>query len=303
SMSCPNPWFASFVLALGVVWPVVALSDVPATLSSTRTVTCPSKAQVIVSRHRVGSGPIVVVRPAEGGPFPVVYALAGLGEMVRGPKASAAGWVERYGLVQAMCAVSSPALSTADFGGLVQGKQLYSYQQRLKAGFGGLVIVSPGAPRKMGARFRKHLFDEVIPWAESSLPVKAGTAFRGIDGISLGGRHALRLGFSRPDQFRSLGTEQASVKGLWSFVRKAVRDAKPAVQGPVINLLSSHRDGYRHQIKRFAGRLRGLGLMVRHYETPGAHNKRFAKGPGAIDMLLFHDSVLNQKAGLPGAPW
>lgn len=249
---------------------------------------CPG---VTVDRHTVGGRPVVVVRPTSGGPFPVVYALAGLGEMVRGPSASAAGWIEKYGLVEAFCAVSGGALTTDHFQGLVDGPLLDAYQQRMAAGFGGLVVVSPGIPRRPGRAFRKHLFEELIPWAERELPIKAGRAYRGIDGISLGGRHALRFASERPELFRTVGTEQAAVKGLIAVMRRAVRLRAEPMKALVFNLLSSHKDGFRRQIARFATGMRGLGLTIRHAETPGRHDKRFARGPGVIDMLLFHDAV------------
>ncbi len=245
----------------------------------------------------VDGQPVVVVAPYGAGPYPVVFLIAGLGELKRGDRASAAGWVEKYGLTEGVAAVGRGHFTEADFGGLLTGPLFESYQRRRQSGYGGLVFVGLPAPVKWESRFERRVMDVFIPWAEKNLPVKAGPASRGVDGISLGGRHALRLALAYPGQFRAIGTEQASVKGLLpSFVRK--RDTLMAKVPSVINLLTSSRDGYRRDIGAFARDLTALGLPVRHREVPGGHDKRFAKGPGVIDMILFHDAVLNSTV-----PW
>ena len=253
---------------------------------------------VRVERHSVAGKPVVVVRPARDGRWPVVYALPGLGEMNRGPRASANGWVEDYGLVEAMTAVLAGRLTSEDFQGLVTAPQLASYNARLAGGFGGLVIVCPATPSRYGAPFVRFLLDQVVPWAETNLPVLAGPANRGVDGLSMGGRHALRLGFAHPAAFRTVGTEQAAARGLISrLVRPARRDPAP-LRHLHFNLVTSERDGFRPLVKRFADALveqQGLE-RVRYHVALGRHDKRFARGPGVIDMLLFHDQILNRPA-------
>lgn len=242
--------------------------------------------------HIVDGQPVVVVAPDGGGPYPVVFLIAGLGELKRGDRASAAGWVEKYGLIEGLAAIERGHFTEADFGGLVQGPLFDLYQRRRRAGYGGLVFVGLPAPVTWDRRFERRVMDVFVPWAEATLPVKKGYAFRGVDGISLGGRHALRLAVAHPGQFRSVGTEQASVKGLLpSFIRQ--RSVLTAASPSIFNLLTSTRDGYRRDIGTFARELAALGLPVRRREVPGGHDKRFAKGPGVLDMILFHDAVLN----------
>jgi hypothetical protein len=253
---------------------------------------------VVVREHKVGGKPVVVIQPAGPGPWPVVYALSGLGEMVRGPRAAAWGWVEKYGLVPAARAVTSKRLTSKAFHGLVTGKLLDAYRARHARGYAGLVIVCPAVPRKLTRAFKTYLLKRLIPWAESTLPIKRGPRFRGIDGISLGARHALRIGFEYPEKFRTLGTEQAAANGLAGYLTGRVRKAPQSFRNLVVNLLTSRGDGYRKVVGRLARALKGVGLHVRYGVTPGGHNKRFAKGPGAIDMLLFHDGVLNGTARL-----
>ena len=261
-----------------------------------------AQAQVSVTEHLVKGKPVVVVQPETGGPFPVVYALSGLGEMVRGPRAAAHGWVEKYGLVPAMNAVMRGKLTSADFMGLVDGNLLVEYQERLSRKFSGLVIVCPAVPRKLSATFIRHLTNELIPWAEEKLPIIKGPGTRGIDGISLGGRHALQIALKHPQLFKSVGTEQASERGLGARWNKAWRTQPERFKHLHLNLLTSERDGYKKLIADFAQSLHDSPMRIRHQVTPGRHDKRFAKGPGALDMLLFHESVLHKSARAPSKP-
>ncbi|MFT7624305.1 MAG: hypothetical protein ACI9WU_003492, partial [Myxococcota bacterium] len=174
-------------------------------------------AQVAVQAHVVDGKPVIAVVPEGAGPFPVVYALPGLGEMVRGPTASARGWVDDYGLVAA-------------------------YQDiALK----GLVIVCPATPRALTGDFERYLLQSVIPWAEAQLPIRKGPKHRGIDGISMGGRHALRIGFKYPEQFATIGTEQAAVGSLAPRWARRIRKRPQRFAHLRVLLLTSNRDGFR----------------------------------------------------------
>ena len=249
-------------------------------------------AGVRVEGHKVAGQPVVVVLPPGDGPWPVVYALSGLGEMVRGRRAAAWGWVEKYGLVAAMEAAHRQRLSIQDFQGLVDGQQLAEYNRRARS-YRGVVVVCPAVPRKLTDRFVRHLMGEVIPWAERKLPIMKGARHRGVDGISLGGRHALKIGFDYASDFRTLGTEQAAARRLRGRLAKALSRWKGgAKSGPFVNLLTSHQDPYRSVVEALAGWMRREGVRVRFQKTAGRHDKRFVKGPGAIDMLLFHDRLL-----------
>ncbi|HIN86345.1 MAG TPA: hypothetical protein EYN06_07680 [Myxococcales bacterium] len=251
-----------------------------------------ASADVVVNEYPVGGKPVVVIQPSTGGPFPVIYALSGLGEMRRGPRAAAHGWVEKYGLVEAMRAVSRGRISSDDFMGLVQGAMLKQYQTRLERPFRGVVVVCPAVPRKLSLQFTQHLINELIPWAEANLPIMKGARHRGIDGISLGGRHALQIALKHPALFKSIGSEQAAVRGLSKRWQRALKNHPGNYKHLHVNLLTSTHDGFRKSIAHFAGILSKGPLTVRHQITNGRHDKRFAKGPASIDMLLFHEAVL-----------
>lgn len=260
--------------------------------------TAPPK--ILVESHIVSGQPVVVVRPDSSERLPVVYALAGLGEMVRGPRASAHGWVEKYGLREAMTATMSKRLVATDLHGLVTAKDLPNYQNRVSK-FQGVIVVCPAASRKYRSNFVRHLLQEVIPWVETHLPAKRGARHRGIDGISLGGRHALLVALNHPEAFRTVGTEQASVRGLWKQYKARFPKSSTRISHLTFNLLTSDADPFRPLIERFAAKLSSLHTKVLFKQTPGRHDKRFAKGPGAIEMLLFHDEHLRSPNSTPGS--
>ncbi len=223
-------------------------------------------AAVRVSQHTVDDKPVVVVQPDRGGPYPVVYLLPGMGEMVRGPLPSARGWVDDYGLVQAF--------------ERVQPK--------------GLVLVCPATPKSLSDRFERFLFEAVIPWAEAELPVLKGPKHRALDGISLGGRHALRIGLKYPERFAAIGTEQAAAGGLASLARRRIRADPARFSHLKFHLLTSERDGFRPKIERLHRTLTRLGVHSDYRVTRGRHDKVFARGPGAEGMLKWHDRVLRR---------
>ena len=254
--------------------------------------------KAIVETFTVGDKPLVVVRPEGPGPWPVVYALPGLGEMKRGPRISSHGWVTHYGLREAMNAVLRGNVTSKDLQGLVKGDTLKPYRDRA-ARFKGLVIVCPATPVKLKASFRTYLIDTVIPWAERTLPIRRGPAFRGIDGISLGGRHALRIGLARPELFKAIGTEQAAARGLSSLANRLVRARPAAFAHLKVGLITSKHDGFREPVRKLNRTLTRLGVSTYFTVTPGRHDKRFARGPGAVEMLLFHDTALNRRSSQP----
>ncbi len=245
-----------------------------------------SAPDVSVEHYEVGGSPVVVVRPKEAkGPLPLVVLIAGLGELARGAKAGAAGHVERYGLVPAYRAVLSGRLDAESFQGLVTGDDLEGYRQRLACGFGGLVLVGVAAPVDYSRRFERYVTETVVPWAERTLNVVPGR--RGIDGISLGARHALILGLGT-GKFDAVGTQQAAVRRPAAVLRAAPR----ARAGAVVNLLTSTHDPFRPDVLRLGAALAKVPVSTEVRVLPGRHDKRFAKGPAMIDLLLFHDGVL-----------
>jgi S-formylglutathione hydrolase FrmB len=83
---------------------------------------------------------------------------------------------------------------------------------------GEFIIVTPRAgssfylnSRDGQYRYEDFLLREFVPLIESRYRVRAGRAFRGVAGISMGGYGALRLAFRHPDLFGAVATHSAAV--------------------------------------------------------------------------------------------
>jgi enterochelin esterase-like enzyme len=208
--------------------------------------------------------PVVIVHPEGPGPMSLVVALPGLGEMVSGPRASARGWVDKYGLADA-------------------------YRRLLAADplFPRLAIVCPATPRDYTAAFERFVVFTLLPWAEANLDVRPGRE-RGIDGISAGGVHAMRIAFAHPEHFTTVGTEQTVTGGLHGTLPARLRRDPERFGHLHLHLLTSTHDPFRPKIQRLAESLEGLSVSVTLAVVPGRHDKAFARGPGAEGMLEFH---------------
>ena len=246
---------------------------------------------------QVGGRPVTVLLPSTGdGPWPVLYLMGGMGELSRGETVSAASWVDDYELATVVSALERGRLSKSTFRGLVTSSAFAAYERRLRRGFGGVVLVGLPAPVDLTSEFERYVLETVIPWAERSLPVRPGAAHRGIDGVSLGGRHALRIGFGNPSSFRSVGAVQGAVRGRQATLLALVQAHSEGCRRLAVNLVTSDGDGYRGAIATFARALRREKLTVRLADLTGPHDYVFNRGPGAVDLLLFHDGVLNGNA-------
>ncbi len=79
--------------------------------------------------------------------WPLVIALHGRGEALKGPHDGALGWVNDYGLAHAIARVSNPPLGEDDVQGFVDQDRIDGYNRQLaERPFGGLVVVCPYLP-------------------------------------------------------------------------------------------------------------------------------------------------------------
>lgn len=60
-------------------------------------------------------------------------------------------------------------------------------------------------------RYEDFLVQEFLPYIEGHYRIRAGRAFRGVSGISMGGFGALHLGFHHPELFASVSAHSAAV--------------------------------------------------------------------------------------------
>jgi enterochelin esterase-like enzyme len=245
----------------------------------------------------------VVVVPAWGKPadrYPVLVALHGRGEALKPPPVGAMGWARDYALTRAFERLAAPPLIAADLEGFVEPDHLAALNHGLaEHPFGGLVVACPYLPDidlRSDAALRAYgrfVVDQLLPKVRSEAPALEGRDHTGIDGVSLGGFTALRVGLTNPDAFVAVGALQPAISddqaGDWTEFARAARRRAPDLQ---LRLLTSHEDDYHGTITRLSAQWRAAGIGHEFLDLPGPHDYPFNRGPGSIEMLLWHDRIL-----------
>lgn len=256
-----------------------------------------------------GATEVVIAIPARADAqarFPVLVALHGRGESVKGSRRGARGWLDDYQLARALARVSNPPLREADFEGFVGDERL----RLLNAGvlerpYAGLIVVCPFLPDvlkgssafKQGEPLARFIVDVLLPSVYAKTPALGTAASTGIDGVSLGGRAALLVGLSRPGAFGAVGALQAALDERelprWSDMAKQALSRNPAL---VLRLLTSDEDHFLRVNEQLSSALAAKAVPHQLLRVVGTHSYRFNRGPGSLEMVLFHDRVLR---GLP----
>lgn len=271
----------------------------------------PPDAALPLPRGQVGTqtwtfdndGRAVVIVPSWTKPdekLPVLIALHGRGEANKGPVEGVMGWPRDYALLRAIDRVCSPPLTGTDLEGFVDPKRLADLNAGLAANpFRGLVVVCPYLPdvdlRKPAPikDYGRYLLETVMPRVRRELPVSPLPAATGIDGVSLGGAVALRVGLGNPDAFGAVGSLQAALGedqvAEFTDLAKAARAKNAALK---LRLLTSKEDYFRGAISHTSTSWRAAGIDHDYADVPGPHDYPFNRGPGAIEMLVWHDRML-----------
>lgn len=247
----------------------------------------------------------VVIRVPEhraGARLPLLVAFHGRGESLKGPERGARGWLDDYRLERAAERLSEPPLSKEDFEGAVTGARLEALNRELALEpYRDLVVAMPYLPDVLGKQnvfpqgevLAAFVSDELLPRLRSELPVRSEPAHTGIDGVSLGGRAALIVGFLRPKEFGSVGALQPAIDEQelprWVELAGEARRANPTLG---LRLLTSHEDYYREVVTDLAALLDRAGVRNRFDLVSGNHSYAFNRGPGSIEMLLHHSREL-----------
>ena len=63
-----------------------------------------------------------------------------------------------------------------------------------------------------------------------------------------------------------------------------------------LRLLTSDDDPFAHATETLSRELRSRTLRHTFSRVPGPHDYAFNRGPGALEMLLFHDRALAREA-------
>lgn len=250
-----------------------------------------------------GNGRAVVITPGwlpSGEKLPVLFALHGRGEANKGPVEGVMGWPRDYALLRAIERVCAPPITSDDLEGFVDPKRLADHNAALeKEPFKGLVVVCPYSPdvdlRKPPQikEYSDYVMKVMLPRVKKELPVIGTPKSIGIDGVSLGGALALRIGLNNADAFGALGTLQPAIGEdqvpEYTDLAKAARAKNADLK---LRLLTSTKDYFKSAIRATSDSWKAAGIGHDFVEIPGPHDYPFNRGPGAIEMLLWHDRIL-----------
>lgn len=244
-----------------------------------------------------------VVVPTWGAPgerFPVVIALHGRGEALKGPSRGAGGWPDDYAMLRAFERLRAPPIVAADLEDLADASRLEAMNASLRArGFRGVIVACPYVPdldlqsAKELERYGRALFEVLLPKVRAETPAIATAAATGIDGVSLGGVVALRAGLAHAAELGAIGALQPAI-GEWQAgelteIARAARAKNPAV---ALRLLTSNDDGYRRPTEALDAAWTKAGLAHEFACVPGPHDYVFNRGPGVYELLTWHDRTL-----------
>ncbi len=242
---------------------------------------------------------VVVPTAASSACYPLLIALHGRGEAVKSPTEGALGWPRDYALLRAIDRVSAPPLVADDYEGLADPARLARTNADLAARpYGGLVVACPHIPDLSPngdeipavARF---LVEGIVPRCRSETASCATATATGIDGVSMGGALALRVGLSHPETFGAVGALQAAIalEHVEELTELAVaaRAKRPSLK---LRLLTSSGDYFRDAILALSHSWTAAGVAHDFADVPGPHDYIFNRGPGSIELLTWHDRAL-----------
>ncbi len=254
-----------------------------------------------------GDGRAAIVVPTWGGPaarFPVLIALHGRGEALKPPIEGALGWPRDYALLHAFDRLRAPPLTDLDYGGFSDRDRMLETNASLaKAPLAGLIVACPWLPDLTStstresdvAGYAKFVLDVLLPRVRRETPAYATPEATGIDGVSLGGAIALRIGLTSPEAFGAVGGIQPALTESqtpeWTSLAQAARARRPGLK---LRLLTSHDDYFREAIISLSRSWTAAGITHDFAEVVGPHDYSFNRGPGSIELLLWHDRALSR---------
>jgi enterochelin esterase-like enzyme len=250
------------------------------------------------------SGPTraVVIVPNWGdadAKYPVVVAMHGRGEAVKPPALGAMGWAHDYAMTRAFDRLRLPPLTEDDYEGFVDLDRMAETNAYLRDHpFGGLIVACPHVPDMdwSGSGVRaigRFVTDVLLPQVRKDTPALAAPESTGIDGVSMGGALALRIGLTNPDVFGAVGSLQAAIREEDATELTEIARAARAKRATLkLRLLTSHDDYFRDAIARTSDVWRAAGIDHDFADIPGPHDYAFNRGPGSIELLTWHDRML-----------
>lgn len=232
--------------------------------------------------------------------YPVLIALHGRGEALKKPADGALGWAKDYDLLRALGRIKQPPLTDADFQGFSDPSRLRKMNEGLASRpYGGMIVVCPYLPdldlrQEAGMQlYGEYLVNLVLPLVRARLPASSSPKATGIDGVSLGGAVGLFVGLTFAESFGSVGGLQPALQSvdaeLWA---KRVQNARSKNEAQALRLLTSTKDYFREGIGRLSSLLRARKVSHEYLDVPGPHDYVFNRGPGAYELLYFHERAL-----------
>lgn len=232
--------------------------------------------------------------------YPIVVALHGQTEALSGPRRGHLGWAFLYRLPTALNAVLRGRLARSDYQGFVRDEHLAYVNATLRARpFRGVAVVTPYMPNISGA-VGADAVREYGDWVAGPLLAAVRERYPGlaqtrdgvaIDGVSLGGRVALEIGFRHPESFGVVGGMQPAIRNLEEDLGALALEAARA-RPQRVRVLSSLDDPFLWATRRLSTALRERRVPHTLTVVPGPHDYAFNRGPGSIELLLHGDAAL-----------
>jgi enterochelin esterase-like enzyme len=165
--------------------------------------------------------------------------------------------------------------------------------------FGGLVVACPFMPDVRPATtgdiadYARFLIEVLLARVRAETPALSAPEATGIDGVSLGGAVALRIGLTSPETFGAVGGIQPALSegqnAEWTALVQGARSRRPGMK---LRLLTSHEDYFHDAIVGLSRAWTAAGVAHDFADVPGPHDYVFNRGPGSIELLLWHDHAL-----------
>lgn len=231
-------------------------------------------------------------------PLPLLVALHGRGESGRGLEVGAHAWRDDYELDRLHQRLQAPPLVAEDLRGLASAPRLAQLNASLSAApYRGLCVACPYTPdlRKRSlagaASFARFVVERLLPRVRAEHGGSGERKATGIDGVSMGGRLALLLGLGNPEVFGVVGAMQPALRVdeapmFADLARKAMARADVALR-----LVSSEGDPFLPAVRALSERLHAEGIAHELLVVPGPHDYVWNRGPGGVEMLLWHERV------------
>jgi enterochelin esterase-like enzyme len=256
-----------------------------------------------------GEQPVVVVVPNSANQqqrLPVLVVFHGRGEALKAPGRGARGFLDDYGLLQALQHLEEPPLSRADFGGFIEPAHLQIINDSLRRHpYQGLIVVCPYLPDILraenfspeGKQLAHFIASTVLPKVYAETPSLSGPEHTAVDGISLGGRAAWATAVFEPKAFSVAAATQPAFDekelGVLAALAAQARQQNPALR---LRLLTSDQDYFLQTTVSLSKGLRTIRVEHELDQVMGNHSYEFNRGPGVHEMLLFADRALRSSS-------